>query len=134
MEVALCKTLIVVENSIMFVNCFTNTPNTSFVLHQITPVQDILWLAKLSNLFQEPFPKPCMLFNDNQTVENIVQQKVHINKMKHIKGLALFNKKFADVKYHFIMECIQLNIIQLQYVKSQDNLADLMMKPVPKCI
>ena len=73
------KTLIVVENSIMFVNCFTNTPNTSFVLHQL-PCAGHFMASKLSNLFQEPFRNHACCSMTIKRWKTLCNRKRHINK------------------------------------------------------
>ena len=38
--------------------------------------------------------------------------------------------KHIDTKYHFIEECIERNEVELNYVKSQDQISDIFTKPL----
>ena len=40
--------------------------------------------------------------------------------------------KHIDIRYHFIREKILSGFVDLQYVPSEDNVADLMTKPFSK--
>ena len=38
----------------------------------------------------------------------------------------------TNVRHHFICEAIEEDRIELQYVKTEDNIADLLTKPLPR--
>ena len=40
--------------------------------------------------------------------------------------------KHIDVKYHFVHEAIQERLIELKYCSTNDMIADLLTKPLPK--
>ena len=86
---------------------------------------ETLWLSKLANIFNEHFPVPVIIYNDNQTAQNMVQNKAKITKMKHIDAL----KKHIGIKYMFIKELYNLGVVDLVHVASADNEADLFTKP-----
>ena len=58
---------------------------------------------------------------DNQGAINLARNPVHHQRSKHI-----------DIKYHFIISEIQVGIIILKYVPTEDNIADVFTKPASK--
>ncbi|KAH9136422.1 hypothetical protein LEN26_006155 [Aphanomyces euteiches] len=60
-----------------------------------------------------------VLYGDNQPAIAVATNPVHHARTKHI-----------DVRYHFIRERIQLQDIRLEYVASEDNVADAFTKPL----
>ena len=58
---------------------------------------------------------------DNQGAICLAKNPVHHQRTKHI-----------DIRYHFIRKEIQEGFIELKYVPSSDNVADLFTKPVSK--
>ena len=58
---------------------------------------------------------------DNQGAIGLAKNPVSHNKSKHI-----------DIKYHFVRECVHNNKIELEYVPTAFNVADLMTKPTSK--
>ena len=65
---------------------------------------------------------PTPIYGDNQGSLDLVRNPVKHNKSKHI-----------DIKYHFIRDLYTTNKIDLSHVRSDDNIADIMTKPLPKC-
>lgn len=58
---------------------------------------------------------------DNQSVIKIAQNNENIKRLKHI-----------DIRYHFILEKVNKNIVKLNYIQSTENTADLFTKPLGK--
>ena len=58
---------------------------------------------------------------DNQGAICLAKNPVHHQRTKHI-----------DIKYHYIRAEIQEGNVELKYVPSSDNIADLFTKPVSK--
>jgi hypothetical protein len=58
---------------------------------------------------------------DNQSVIALSKNPVLHDRSKHIK-----------TKYHFIRECVELREISLEFVATQDQLADLLSKPLAR--
>ena len=49
------------------------------------------------------------------------------------KNLVLHNRsKHIDVRFHFIRNAIEENIINLDYIRTDLNLADMLTKAIPK--
>lgn len=71
-------------------------------------------------------PKPYelshfILYCDNQGAIALSNNPVQHQRSKHI-----------DVRYHFIREAIQNGKVQLFYVPSEENIADVFTKPVTR--
>ncbi len=58
---------------------------------------------------------------DNQGAINLARNPVHHQRSKHI-----------DIKYHFIRSEIQAGIVSLEYVPTEENIADIFTKPTSK--
>jgi hypothetical protein len=65
---------------------------------------------------------PVQIYGDNQGSIDLVKNPVKHNRSKHI-----------DIKYHFIRDLYTANRIGLNYVRSDDNIADIMTKALPRC-
>ena len=82
----------------------------------------------LSNLFRDMdvcSPKtervPVLLHVDNQGAMDLARNPVNHKRSKHI-----------SIKYHFIREKVANNDIELSYIRSNDNVSDMMTHAVPK--
>ena len=65
-------------------------------------------------------PKSCTtVFEDNQQTIVWAQDPKHHGRNKHL-----------DVKLHFIKEKVQAGVVDLKYVSTEEQLADLMTKPL----
>ncbi|XP_046851103.1 secreted RxLR effector protein 161-like [Xenia sp. Carnegie-2017] len=62
-----------------------------------------------------------LIMIDNQGAMNLAKNPVHHQRSKHI-----------DIKYHFIRSEIQKGRINLEYVTSEENIADIFTKPASK--
>ena len=63
---------------------------------------------------------PVTLYCDNQGALALAKNPVQHQRSKHI-----------DIRYHFVRSEIQKQLLNLVYVPSKDNLADIFTKPVP---
>ena len=59
------------------------------------------------------------IFVDNKSALALAKNPVFHDRSKHI-----------DTRYHFIRECIARKEVQLEFVKSQDQVADIFTKPL----
>jgi len=84
-------------------------------------VQEIVWLRLLlSELLRKQQPTTKLLI-DNQSAIKLMKNTEHHKLTKHI-----------DVKYHYIRDCIENNILVPEYVPSKEQLADFLTKPLAK--
>jgi hypothetical protein len=83
--------------------------------------KEALWLCRL--LF-ELFPSleaPILLFCDNQATLQLIEDDNYRAWTKHI-----------DKQYHFICEVAQNGVLQLIYCPTDDMVADILTKALPK--
>ena len=84
--------------------------------------QEAVWLIQLLKEFTCNFFHPVILFEDNKACLEFVKNNNNAKRSKHI-----------DVRYHFISDLERDKVITLSTsVRSQDNLADIMTKPLDK--
>jgi Reverse transcriptase (RNA-dependent DNA polymerase) len=83
---------------------------------------EITWLRiLLKELGHDPNDKPTTIFCDNQAAIHIATNPVYHERTKHI-----------EVDCHFIREKILNKIIETAYVRSNDQLANILTKPLNK--
>jgi hypothetical protein len=85
---------------------------TSSVCHAI-------WLRKLLKELHMPQEDATEIFVDNKSAIALVKNPVFHDRSKHI-----------DTRYHFIRECIAKKEVQLKFVKTHDQVADIFTKPL----
>lgn len=64
-----------------------------------------------------------IIYEDNQSVIKLVFNNGNNKRLKHL-----------DIRYHFIIDKIKEKCMSLQYIKTEDNLADLLTKPLGKTL
>lgn len=83
-------------------------------------VCETLWFRKVLYELGIKLNQPTKIFEDNQGA-------IFMSKNPETK-----RTKHMDVKYNFIRECVEKGNIELQYISTQDQLADIMTKQIPK--
>ena len=78
-----------------------------------------IWLNRLISELKGVEEKPSKLFVENQSVITLSKNPVHHSGTQHI-----------DTCYHFIRQCIEEKRTVVAYVKSEDQLADILTKSV----
>jgi len=81
--------------------------------------QEMLWLKKLLQDFQENIQLPVKMYEDNQSCIKLASNQKFSKRSKHI-----------DTKYHFIKDLSKDNKILLEYCPSENMLADMLTKAV----
>jgi hypothetical protein len=85
---------------------------TSCVCHAV-------WLRNLLKELGMSQKEPTTIFVDNKSSIALAKNPVFHDRSKHI-----------DTRYHYIRECIERKDVQVEYVKSQDQVADIFTKPL----
>lgn len=80
-------------------------------------INEVLWLRGMLEELGLSVKTPSILFGDNSSTQTISRQGVKRKRTKHV-----------DVKYHFITECIERGIIDLQWVSTERQQADILTK------
>ena len=80
---------------------------------------ELLWLRRLMTEIGFPPNEPCELWCDNKAAISISENPVQHDRTKHI-----------EVDRNFIKEKLKDGSIQFLYVKTEDQLADILTKAV----
>jgi hypothetical protein len=80
-------------------------------------VREVKLIAQVLNSLKIPYETPIKVNVDNIGAKSLSKDKNSGENTKHI-----------DLKYHYVRELIQGKFIEIQFVKSKDNLADLFTK------
>lgn len=78
-----------------------------------------VWLARLLSEISGGKPKAAVLKVDNKSAISLCKNPVFHDRSKHI-----------DTRYHHIRECIEGGKINVEYVSSDEQLADILTKPL----
>ena len=80
---------------------------------------EVLWLRRLMEELALLPQKTCQLFCDNKAAISISENPVQHDRTKHV-----------EVDRHFIKEKIEAGIVEFPFVRSKDQLADILTKAV----
>ena len=78
-------------------------------------------MIELLKIFGVDSPKPVMIMCDNSSVINISKNPVQHSRTKHI-----------ELRYHFLKDKVAKEEIKLEYVPTNDQVADVFTKSLPK--
>lgn len=81
---------------------------------------EVIWLRKIFKDLSIEIPEPTVLYEDNQGAI-AMSKNSETRRTKHM-----------DVRYNFLRECVQDEVITLKYVQTNHQLADLMTKGLPR--
>ena len=82
---------------------------------------EAVWLRKLlSDLFDLRVDATC-IYCDNQICVNLSKNLLFHDKSKHI-----------DIKYHYVRDMVQRGAVKLQYVATNEKIADVLTKPLAR--
>ena len=82
-------------------------------------LMEVLWLKRLMSELGLVSQKACQLFCDNKAAISIVENPVQHDRTKHV-----------EVDRHFIKENIESGVVEFPFVRSEDQLADILTKAV----
>jgi len=83
-------------------------------------VREALWLKSLISGVNIKIKNPIKIYDDNQGCISIANNPSCHKRAKHI-----------DIKYNFAREQIESNTICLEYISTENQLADIFTKPLP---
>jgi hypothetical protein len=83
--------------------------------------QEAVWLRRLLNDLKGSDIDSVLIMEDNQGAIALAKNPVAHARTKHI-----------DVRYHFIREALESGVIDLEYCKTDDMVADILTKPLVK--
>ena len=82
-----------------------------------TAASQAVWLRRLLADLTKREVQKVLLKIDNQAAISLCKNPVHHERTKHI-----------DVQFHYIRECIEEGMIEVQHVNTKDQLADILTK------
>jgi hypothetical protein len=82
---------------------------------------EAIWLRKLLVALFGQELEPTIIHCDNQSGIKLSENPVFHDRSKHI-----------DIRYHFIRDCVQRGAVQLQYVPTDEQVADILTKALMK--
>jgi len=83
-------------------------------------VQEAMHLRQLLSDLSLRQEGPTAIHEDNRGCIDMSANPVTFKRSKHI-----------DIRYHYIRERVMSNDVKLTYIPTQDQLADLLTKPLP---
>jgi hypothetical protein len=76
-----------------------------------------IWLARLLGEIKIEEAKAMVLNVDNKSAISLSKNPVFHDRSKHI-----------EIRYHFIRECVENGKVQIEFVRSEEQLADVLTK------
>ena len=83
-------------------------------------IREILWIGNILKSFGIPHGKP-KLFCDNHPAISMANSYGYNSRSKHM-----------NVKYKFLSESVANNSIEITYIPTEQNIADMLTKPLPR--
>ena len=62
-----------------------------------------------------------MIHCDNQSCIKLTENPIFHDRSKHI-----------EIRYHFIRDCVQRGVVKLEYVTTNEQVADILTKSLPR--
>jgi ATP sulfurylase len=82
---------------------------------------EAVWLRKLiAGLFDLELEETC-IFCDNQSCIKLSENPVCHDRSKHI-----------EIKYHYVRDMVQKGAVKLQYISTDEQVADVLTKPLSR--
>jgi hypothetical protein len=82
---------------------------------------EALWLRKLLlGLFKQEL-EATVIHCDNQSCIKLYRNPVFHDRSKHI-----------DIRYHFIRDCVQRGVVKLDYIQTDEQMADIFTKALSR--
>jgi hypothetical protein len=85
--------------------------------------KQVIWHRSLLKEVGIPLPSTSTIFSDNQAAVSIAHHPEHHARTKHI-----------NIAHHFLRDLVQDGMLNLVYINTHVNLADLFTKSLPKAI
>ena len=86
-----------------------------------TASREAVWLQKLlADIFDSEL-EPTVIHCDNQSCIKLSENPVFHDRSKHI-----------EIKYHFIRDVVQRGAVKLQYIRTDEQITDILTKPLSR--
>jgi len=97
-----------------------STAETEYIAASMACCEDV-WLRKVFSELFEHVLDTTVIFYKNQSGIHLSENHVFHDRFKHI-----------DIKYHFIWDMVQRIVIRLQNIRTDEQVADILTKPLGK--
>jgi hypothetical protein len=78
---------------------------------------EVLWLCKLLVGLFDVQLRPTLIYCDNQSCIKLSENPVFHDRSKNI-----------EIRYHFIRDYVQRGVVELQYISTEEQVADILTK------
>ena len=85
-----------------------------------TTLTQLEWLASIINSLPIPTDSPILIRSDNASLVTNLNSPTYSERNKNV-----------DIKIKYVQEQIKTGFIEVEWISSEDNLADLLTKPLP---
>eukprot|EP01018_Ginkgo_biloba_P008425 Gb_40419 [translate_table: standard] len=82
---------------------------------------EAIWLRKLMVGLLGQELQPTVIYCDNQSCIKLSKNLVFHDRSKHI-----------EIRYHFIRDCVQRGAVELQYISTDEQVANILTKALVK--
>lgn len=82
-------------------------------------ITEVLWIRKLINELGYTQDRACQLYCDNKETISIFENPIQHDRTKHV-----------EVDQHFLKENLENNTISIPFVKSKEQIVDILIKVV----
>jgi len=82
---------------------------------------EAIWMRKILVGLFGSYLEPTVIYCDNQSCIKLLANLVFHDRSKH-----------TDIKYHHLRDCVQLRVMLLSYIPTEDQDADILMKALTK--
>ena len=82
---------------------------------------EAIWLRKMLVGLLGQHLRPTVIYYDSQSCIKLKKNPVFHDQSKHI-----------EIKYHFIHDCVQWGIVKLEYISTDEQVDDILMKSLPR--
>lgn len=83
--------------------------------------REAIWLRLLLRDIGYTQQSATIIYGDNQGSLALARNPVHHSRVKHI-----------DIRHHFVRECLEDHTVDVQYCDTQNMVADVLTKPLPR--
>ena len=101
--------------------CTTDSTTEAEFVAMAESVKEAIWLRRLLQSLGISSPNPTPIFSDNQGAIQLVKNPKYHKRTKHI-----------ETKYYLIREKFERKQIDVFYIHTKQQLADLLTKPLPR--
>ena len=97
-----------------------STPEAEYIATSMACCEAV-WLKKLFNELFEHVLDATVIFCDNQRGIRLSENSVFHDRSKHVDGW-----------YHFIQDMVQRGVVRLDHIRTNEQIADILTKPLGK--